>query len=160
MKTKYLILIFVMYSYLLPNLFSENIYYDSENEENNIFNNSNIPKKPSVFDYITDDNKLIYIIEKIDRYLENDGDINITNENGNTLLMQAVSIGYYDLADYLIEKKADISIFDLNKKYNIDSNTFLSKGKSTPFDGEEVFGECKMTIVGGKVVYNGGITNV
>ena len=37
MKTKYLILIFVMYSYLLPNLFSENIYYDSENEENNIF---------------------------------------------------------------------------------------------------------------------------
>ncbi|WP_297277825.1 ankyrin repeat domain-containing protein [uncultured Brachyspira sp.] len=110
MKTKYLILIFVMYSYLLPNLFSENIYYDSENEENNIFNNSNIPKKPSVFDYITDDNKLIYIIEKIDRYLENDGDINITNENGNTLLMEAVSIGYYDLADYLIEKKADISI--------------------------------------------------
>ena len=59
-----------------------------------------------------------------------------------------------------VGQKADISIFDLNKKYNIDSNTFLSKGKSTPFDGEEVFGECKMTIVGGKVVYNGGITNV
>ena len=59
-----------------------------------------------------------------------------------------------------VGQKADISIFDLNKKYNIDSNTFLSKGKSTPFYGEEVFGECKMTIVGGKVVYNGGITNV
>ena len=59
-----------------------------------------------------------------------------------------------------VGQKADISIFDLNKKYNIDSNTFLSKGKSTPFDGEKVFGECKMTIVGGKVVYNGGITNV
>ena len=52
-----------------------------------------------------------------------------------------------------VGKKADISVFDLNKQYKIDSNTFLSKGRSTPFDGEEVFGECQMTIVGGKVVY-------
>ena len=110
MKTKYLILIFVMYSYLLPNLFSENIYYDNENEENNVLNNSNIPKKPSVFDYITHDNKLRYIVSNIDRYLENNGDINAVNENGDTMLMKAVSIGYYDLADYLIDKNADISI--------------------------------------------------
>ena len=52
-----------------------------------------------------------------------------------------------------VGQKADLSVFDLNKQYTIDSNTFLSKGGSTPFDGEEVFGECQMTIVGGKVVY-------
>lgn len=59
-----------------------------------------------------------------------------------------------------VGQKADISVFDLNKKYKIDSNTFLSKGRSTPFDGAVVFGECQMTIVGGKIVYNGGIENV
>jgi len=53
-----------------------------------------------------------------------------------------------------VGQKADISVFDLSKQYKIDSNTFLSKGRSTPFDGEEVFGECEMTIVGGKIVYS------
>ena len=94
-----------MHIYMIPNLFSEDMDY-----ENNILNNSNIPKKPSIFDFITHDNKLTYIIENIDRYLENNGDINATNREGNTLLMKAVSIGYYDLADYLIEKNADVSI--------------------------------------------------
>lgn len=56
-----------------------------------------------------------------------------------------------------VGQKADISVFDLEKQYKIDSNTFLSKGRSTPFDGEEVYGECQMTIVGGKIVYNSGI---
>jgi len=59
-----------------------------------------------------------------------------------------------------IGEKADISVFNLNKQYKIDANTFLSKGRSTPFDGEKVYGECQMTIVGGRVVYNGGIENV
>ena len=59
-----------------------------------------------------------------------------------------------------VGEKADISVFDLNKEYNINSDTFLSKGKSTPFDGEKVCGECVMTIVGGEIVYNGGIENV
>lgn len=55
-----------------------------------------------------------------------------------------------------IEKgqKADLCIWDLNENYNIDSNMFLSKGKATPFDGNNVFGKCKMTMVNGKIVYN------
>ena len=53
-----------------------------------------------------------------------------------------------------VGQKADLSVFDLNKQYKIDSNSFLSKGRSTPFDGAEVFGECQMSIVGGRVVYN------
>lgn len=48
---------------------------------------------------------------------------------------------------------ADITIIDPDKEYTIDVNTFVSKGKNTPFDGYKVFGEVKYTILGGKVVY-------
>lgn len=105
---KYFILILILYNFLFPNSF-DNVVNAQYNSYERI-ENSNIPQKPSIFDFITHDNKLTYIIENIDRYLENNGDINATNREGNTLLMKAVSIGYYDLADYLIEKNADISI--------------------------------------------------
>ena len=44
-------------------------------------------------------------------------------------------------------------IFDPEKTYKIDKNTFVSKGKNTPFDGYEVTGETAFTLVDGKVVY-------
>lgn len=50
-------------------------------------------------------------------------------------------------------EKADFAVFDLDKKYKIDPNTFLSKGRSTPFEGREVFGECILTIAGGETVW-------
>lgn len=50
-------------------------------------------------------------------------------------------------------KIADITIFDPEKTYKIDKNTFVSKGKNTPFDGFEVTGEVAYTLVDGKVVY-------
>jgi len=53
-----------------------------------------------------------------------------------------------------VGEKADLTVYDLNEKYIIDSNNFASKGKSTPFNGYEVFGKCKMTMVGGKIIFN------
>ena len=50
-------------------------------------------------------------------------------------------------------KVADIVIFDKNKEYEIDKNTFLSKGKNTPFHGRKVKGEVAYTLVSGNVVY-------
>lgn len=50
-------------------------------------------------------------------------------------------------------KVADIVIFDPNKEYVIDKNTFLSKGKNTPFHGRKVSGEVCYTLVDGNVVY-------
>lgn len=50
-------------------------------------------------------------------------------------------------------KIADIVIFDPNKEYKIDKNTFVSKGKNTPFDGYPVTGEVVYTLVDGNVVY-------
>ncbi len=50
---------------------------------------------------------------------------------------------------------ADIMIADLDKKYVIDSAKFVSKGKNTPFNGTEVYGEIKYTLVDGEIKYNG-----
>ena len=36
----------------------------------------------------------------------------------------------------------------------IDSSTFVSKGKATPFDGYDVYGEILQTYVDGRLVYN------
>lgn len=44
-------------------------------------------------------------------------------------------------------------VWDLNCKYKIDTNDFRSMGRSTPFEGEDVYGKCIMTIYGGDVVW-------
>ena len=49
---------------------------------------------------------------------------------------------------------ADLTVYDLNEEYDIDSSTFVSMGKATPFDGNHVFGRCKLTMCDGKEVWN------
>ena len=48
---------------------------------------------------------------------------------------------------------ADLAVVDLSKKYVIDGNKFISKGKNTPFNGYEVYGAVEYTIVDGKIKY-------
>lgn len=48
---------------------------------------------------------------------------------------------------------ADIVVFDPNAEYVIDKQTFLSKGKNTPFHGRKVKGEVRYTFVDGQIVY-------
>lgn len=50
-------------------------------------------------------------------------------------------------------REDDRVILDLDTPFIIDSSTFLSKGKSTPFDGMQVYGRCVETIYKGKTVY-------
>ena len=47
----------------------------------------------------------------------------------------------------------EFSIWDLNAQYEIDPDSFLSKGRSTPFAGWKVFGRCCLTVYDGKPVY-------
>ncbi|WP_234121717.1 dihydroorotase [Clostridium hydrogenum] len=49
--------------------------------------------------------------------------------------------------------EADLVVLDLDKKYEINSNEFQSKGKNTPFNGMEVYGEVLRTLKSGKTVY-------
>ena len=53
-----------------------------------------------------------------------------------------------------VGERADIAVFDTTKSYKIDTNDFLSMGKATPFEGEEVYGECVLTLFNGKKVWN------
>ena len=52
-----------------------------------------------------------------------------------------------------VGNKAELTVFDINDKYVINPDDFLSMGKSTPFEGIEVYGKCKLTICNGKVVW-------
>lgn len=51
----------------------------------------------------------------------------------------------------------DIVLVDLNKKILINGDNFISKGKNTPFNGKEFYGEVIATIRKGEVKYDGGI---
>lgn len=52
-----------------------------------------------------------------------------------------------------VGKPADITVIDPEAEYVIDSMTFLSKGKNTPFNGRRVKGLVKATVCDGKIVY-------
>lgn len=67
-------------------------------------------------------------------------------------------LGLHDRGSVSEGKIADVVIFDPEKEYTIDKNTFLSKGKNTPFHGRKVKGEVVCTIAGGRIVYEGGKT--
>ncbi len=51
--------------------------------------------------------------------------------------------------------KSDIgySVWDLGRQYKINTDDFLSKGKSTPFDGKIVFGKCLLTVFNNEIIY-------
>ncbi|MDP4132457.1 MAG: dihydroorotase [Bacillota bacterium] len=48
---------------------------------------------------------------------------------------------------------ANLTVFDLESEYKINPSEFNSKGKSTPFEGDEVYGKCLMTICNGNIVW-------
>lgn len=52
-----------------------------------------------------------------------------------------------------IGQPADLTIIDLNKQYKIDANTWLSKGKNSPFIGREVSGQVLYTLADGQIAY-------
>lgn len=52
-----------------------------------------------------------------------------------------------------VGQAADIAVFDLEKEWVVEPDKFLSKGKSTPFEGWTLKGECCMTLVDGEIVY-------
>lgn len=48
---------------------------------------------------------------------------------------------------------SDFAVFAIDREYRIDPASFLSKGKSTPFEGMSVSAECLMTVCNGKIVW-------
>ena len=52
-----------------------------------------------------------------------------------------------------IEDEGSFTVFKLDREYEISEEDFLSKGKSTPFLGYKVYGECVLTVSKGKIAY-------
>lgn len=48
---------------------------------------------------------------------------------------------------------ADLALLDLDAKWSVDPDDFLSMGRATPFEGWQLQGKNIMTMCGGKVVY-------
>ena len=48
---------------------------------------------------------------------------------------------------------ANITIFDPDREWVVDSQKFVSKGRNTPFDGCRFKGEVMLTVVDGKIAY-------
>ncbi|MBQ6626169.1 MAG: dihydroorotase [Ruminococcus sp.] len=54
-----------------------------------------------------------------------------------------------------IESNGDFSVWDLNAQYTVNPDDFISIGRATPFEGEELCGKCIATVHNGKIVYKG-----
>jgi dihydroorotase len=52
----------------------------------------------------------------------------------------------------------DFVLVDIDKRIKINSDEFASKGRNTPFDGMEFYGEVLTTIKGGEVKYSSQLT--
>ena len=48
---------------------------------------------------------------------------------------------------------ADLTVFDLDAKYTVDPETFQTMGRATPFAGAELAGVCRLTMIGGEIVW-------
>ncbi|MBQ9939967.1 MAG: dihydroorotase [Clostridia bacterium] len=66
----------------------------------------------------------------------------------------------FNLPSAVIEKgePANFCIYRLSTKYTVDSQNFVSAGKSSPFEGREVFGQNIMTILDNKIVWKKNMT--
>ena len=60
---------------------------------------------------------------------------------------------YNPRARFGIKDEGSFTVFSLDKEYEIKAEDFISKGKSTPFLGERVCGECLLTVAKGRVAY-------
>ncbi|MDE7263025.1 MAG: dihydroorotase [Oscillospiraceae bacterium] len=48
---------------------------------------------------------------------------------------------------------ADLTVFDLDRPFVVDPERFQTMGRATPFAGMELYGVCKLTMVGGRIVW-------
>ncbi|MDE6548881.1 MAG: hypothetical protein K2L22_07775, partial [Muribaculaceae bacterium] len=51
-----------------------------------------------------------------------------------------------------VEGDANLAIFNLDKKWTVDSNEFASMGKATPFEGMRLHGKPERLIFEGKLI--------
>ena len=53
----------------------------------------------------------------------------------------------------LPDEDNSFTVWDLGYRGMVDPKDFLTKGRSTPFEGEEIYGRCLLTVKNGHAVY-------
>jgi dihydroorotase len=56
--------------------------------------------------------------------------------------------------------RADVTVIDPNLQWTVDPAKFLSKSRNTPFAGMKLKGKAVMTVVAGKIIYDGRVARV
>ena len=94
--------------------------------------------------------------------LVHDGKLELTTLISRLTTEPARVIGdrFGKLAVLQVGAPADITIFDPNKEWTVNTANFISKGKNTPFNGHVFKGKIMSTIVDGKIVYRDAEVNI
>lgn len=50
-------------------------------------------------------------------------------------------------------RPADLTVFDLDRTWTVDPEQFQTMGRATPFAGWELYGVCRLTMVGGRIAW-------
>ena len=67
----------------------------------------------------------------------------------------AAFLGRADIGSLRPGANADVTVFDPNTEWTVDTEQFVSKGKNSPLHGQTLKGKVVTTMVGGEVVYSG-----
>ena len=67
----------------------------------------------------------------------------------------AAFLGRADIGSLRPGANADVTVFDPNAEWTVDTEQFVSKGKNSPLHGQTLKGKVVTTVVGGEVVYSG-----
>lgn len=69
-------------------------------------------------------------------------------------LMHGAPARRFGLGTPLAEgQRADLTVFDLEREYTVDPSEFATMGRATPFAGCRLSGRCRLTMVGGEIVW-------
>ena len=67
----------------------------------------------------------------------------------------ATFLGRADIGSLRPGANADVTVFDPNAEWTVDTEQFVSKGKNSPLHGQTLRGKVVTTVAGGEVVYSG-----
>ena len=54
---------------------------------------------------------------------------------------------------FSVKNDVGFTVFDISKEFTVNPEEFLSKGRSTPFNGCKLYGKCVLTVVNDKIIY-------
>ncbi len=67
-------------------------------------------------------------------------------------------LGRSDIGTLRPGSQADVTVFDPDAEWTVDTEAFESKGKNSPLHGARLRGQVRMTLVGGEVAFEDGRT--